>query len=223
MNSQFGKDYSSDEDAAFPNGRVYVIDDDVEVLNVVTAMLAVSGYNVKSYNSPSEFLADSVSLAPGVVVTDQVMQDVEGIEIQRRLSSRPNHFKVILVTAFPRTSLAVAAMKYGAVTVLDKPFQRSELLLAVVEAFRQLLQTDSFNTTLPPVLPSGASYLERLSQRERDVILLVYRGDTNKSIGIQLGISFKTVEKHRSCAMKKLQVQSVAALVQLMDRDLGKG
>ncbi|HRA89207.1 MAG TPA: LuxR C-terminal-related transcriptional regulator, partial [Planctomycetaceae bacterium] len=159
----------------------------------------------------------------GVVVTDQVMQDVEGIEIQRRLSSRPNHFKVILVTAFPRTSLAVAAMKYGAVTVLDKPFQRSELLLAVVEAFRQLLQTDSFNTTLPPVLPSGASYLERLSQRERDVILLVYRGDTNKSIGIQLGISFKTVEKHRSCAMKKLQVQSVAALVQLMDRDLGKG
>ena len=205
-----------------PNGRVYVIDDDLEVLNVVTAMLTLSGYDVTAYDSPSKFLAESGSLPAGVVVTDQVMHHVEGIEVQRRLSSRPNHFKVILVTAFPRTSLAVAAMKYGAVTVLDKPFKRAELLLAVGEAFRQLHQTDSFNSTLPPVLASGGSYLERLSQRERDVILLVYRGATNKSIGIQLGISSKTVEKHRSNAMKKLQVTSIASLIQLIDRDLRK-
>lgn len=209
------------QDAAFPNGRVYVIDDDQEVLNVVTAMLQVSGYDVKAYNVPSVFLADSKTLPPGVVVTDQVMHHVEGIEVQRQLSARPNHFKVILVTAFPRTSLAVTAMKYGAVTVLDKPFKRAELLLAVAEAFRQLHQADEFNSTLPPRLPSGESYVDRLTQRERDVIMLVYRGDTNKSIGIQLGISFKTVEKHRSSAMKKLQVNSMASLIQLMDRDRG--
>lgn len=201
--------------------RVYLIDDDLAVLKVIDTMLRISGYEVRAYSSPSDFLEDSEQLPPGVVVTDQVMNLVEGIEVQRRLSARPNHFKVILITAFSTTSLAVAAMKNGAVTVLDKPFDRAELLAAVKEAFRQLKHGDSFDEVLPPVLPFGESYLDRLSVRERDVILLIYKGGTNKSAGIQLGISFKTVEKHRSSAMKKLQVSSMASLVRLLDRDLG--
>lgn len=200
--------------------RVYLVDDDPAVLRVINTMLQISGYDVRAYSSPSEFLTDSEQLPPGVVVTDQVMHQVEGIEVQRRLSARPNHFKVILVTAFPTTSLAVEAMRIGAVTVLDKPFDRVELLAAVKEAFRQLKHADSFNEVLPPVLPPGESYLDRLSLRERDVILLVYKGGTNKSAGIQLGISFKTVEKHRSSAMKKMQVSCIASLVRLLDRDL---
>jgi len=202
--------------------RVYLVDDDLAVLKVIDTMLRISGYEVRAYSSPSEFLDDSEQLPPGVVVTDQVMNLVEGIEVQRRLSARPNHFKVILITAFSTTSLAVAAMKNGAVTVLDKPFDRTELLAAVKEAFRQLKQADPFDEVLPPVLPSRESYLDRLSLRERDVILLIYRGCTNKSTGIQLGISYKTVEKHRSSAMRKLEVSSMASLVRLLDRDLGR-
>jgi two-component system response regulator FixJ len=201
--------------------RIYLVDDDPDVLKVVASMLQLSGYEVRAYNSPSEFLEDSQHLPPGVVITDQVMHGIVGIEVQRFLSARPNHFKVILVTAFPTTSLAVEAMKNGAVTVLDKPFERTELLAAVSEAFRQLKNVDSFDERLPPVLPPGKSYLDRLSVREREVILMIYRGATNKATGIQLGISFKTVEKHRSGAMKKLEVSSLASLIRLLDRDLG--
>jgi two-component system response regulator FixJ len=215
-------DAVSSERSAHLAEQVYVVDDDLAVLKVIETMLRMSGYEVRAYSSPTEFLADSEQLPPGVVVTDQVMHLVQGIEVQRRLSARPNHFKVILVTAFSTTSLAVAAMKNGAVTVLDKPFDRAELLAAVKEAFRQLKHVDSFNEVLPPVLPQGNSYLDRLSPRERDVILLIYKGGTNKSAGIQLGISFKTVEKHRSSAMKKLEVSSVACLVRLLNRDLGR-
>ncbi|MBC7968447.1 MAG: response regulator transcription factor [Fuerstia sp.] len=211
----------SSDRSAYLAERVYLIDDDLAVLKVIDTMLRISGYEVRAYSSPSEFLDDSEHLPPGVVVTDQVMHLVEGIEVQRRLSARPNHFKVILITAFSTTSLAVAAMKNGAVTVLDKPFDRTELLAAVKEAFRQLKHGDSFDEVLPPVLPPGESYLDRLSLREREVILLIYKGGTNKSAGIQLGISFKTVEKHRSSAMKKLEVSSMASLVRLLDRDLG--
>ncbi|MEJ7590113.1 MAG: response regulator [Planctomycetaceae bacterium] len=210
------------ERSAYLAERVYLLDDDPAVLRVIDTMLQISGYDVRAYSSPSEFLEDAEHLPPGVVVTDQVMHLVEGIEVQRRLSARPNHFKVILVTAFPTTSLAVEAMKNGAVTVLDKPFDRAELLAAVKEAFRQLKYADSFNEVLPPVLPPGESYLDRLSLRERDVVLLVYKGGTNKSAGIQLGISFKTVEKHRSSAMKKMQVSCIASLIRLLDRDLGR-
>jgi len=202
--------------------RVYVIDDDQAVLDVMHMMLQQAGYDVQAYQSSSTFLEDAPGLAPGVVVTDQVMSQIEGTEVQRQLSSRPNHFRVILVTAFPRTSLAVTAMKGGAVTVLDKPFHRRELIDAVEEGFRQLQSAGSDDETLPPVLPDKGSYLDRLSPREREVIQMVYSGATNKAIGIQLHISIKTVEKHRGKAMRKLEVTSLARLVRLMDRELGR-
>lgn len=202
--------------------RVYVIDDDKAVLDIIQLMLQQAGYDVRAYQFSAQFVEDSAELPPGVVVTDQVMNQVEGIEVQRHLSARPSHFRVILVTAFPRTSLAVAAMKCGAVTVLDKPFDRRELIEAVEEGFRQLHNAESFEQALPPILPDNGSYLNRLSEREREVIQLVYEGATNKAIGIQLGISIKTVEKHRGKAMKKMQVLSLASLVRLMDRELGR-
>lgn len=216
----------SESHDAFAGGvagrRVYAIDDDAAVLEVVQMMLRAAGYDVRAYQSSAQFVAEAGQLPPGVVVTDQVMNQVEGIEIQRRLSARPNDFRVILVTAFPRTSLAVAAMKSGAVTVLDKPFDRRELLEAVEEGFRQLQNAESSEQALPPLLADGESYLSRLSEREREVIQLVYEGATNKGIAIQLGISIKTVEKHRGKAMKKMQVSSLASLVRLMDRELGR-
>ncbi len=213
------------QDSASGNGSakiVYVIDDDQPVLDVIQMMLAQAGYSVRPYQSSTRFVEECRELLPGVVVTDQVMGDVEGIEVQRHLAARPNHFRVILVTAFPRTSLAVAAMKSGAVTVLDKPFDRRELLLAVEEGFRQLHDVEGQDHSLPPVLPDNESYMGRLSSREREVIQLVYEGATNKAIGIQLAISIKTVEKHRGKAMKKMEVASVASLVRLMDRELGR-
>ncbi|MBL8819068.1 MAG: response regulator transcription factor [Planctomyces sp.] len=205
------------------NRRVYVIDDDSAVLNVLQFMLQQSGYDVQGYQSSIEFLRQSETLPPGVVVTDQVMSQAEGIEVQRQLANRPHQFRVILMTAFPRTSLAVAAMKAGAVTVLDKPFDRADLLAAVEEGLRQLSDTSDVDQALPPVLPNGETYLSRLSDREREVIQLVYDGATNKSIGIQLKISIKTVEKHRGKGMKKMNVTCLASLIRLMDRELGRG
>lgn len=212
---------ATEDRSAYVVERVYLLDDDPDVLKVVESMLQISGYAVLAYRSPTEFLAATDNLAPGVVITDQVMHGMLGIEVQRRLSARPNHFKVILVTAFSTTSLAVEAMKNGAVTVLDKPFNHKELLAAVTEAFRQLRHAGAFDENLPPVLPSGEQYLDRLSVRERDVILQIYKGATNKSAGIQLGISGKTVEKHRSSGMRKLEVTSLASLIRLLDRELG--
>jgi FixJ family two-component response regulator len=113
-------------------------------------------------------------------------------------------------------------MKSGAVTVLDKPFDRRELIDAVEEGFRQLKDAETVDHALPPVLPENETYLKRLSEREREVIQMVYDGSTNKAIGIELGISTKTVEKHRGKAMKKMQVLSLASLVRLMDRELGR-
>ena len=147
----------SDERSAYLVERVYLLDDDPDVLKVVESMLQISGYVVQTYRYPTEFLAATEHLAAGVVITDQVMHGMLGIEVQRQLSARPNHFKVILVTAFSTTSLAVEAMKNGAVTVLDKPFNHQELLAAVTEAFRQLRHAGAFDEAFASRIALGAA------------------------------------------------------------------
>ena len=222
MNTTVPSSQSGGSEAPRQRRRVYAIDDDVAVLQVLQMILQQADCDVVTYSSPLEFLGQVETLPPGVIVTDQVMAQVEGIEVQRQVAGRPNQFRVILVTAFPRTSLAVTAMKAGAITVLDKPFDRTQLLQAVEEGFRQLNEVDASRDSLPPILPNGETYLSRLSDREREVIQLVYDGATNKSIGIQLGISIKTVEKHRGKGMSKMEVTCLASLIRLMDREMSR-
>ena len=183
--------------------RVYVIDDDQAVLDIIQIMLRQAGYDVQTYQSSARFAEDSPQLIPGVVVMDQVMKQI---------------VRVLLVTALPRTCLGVSAMNSGAATVLERTFHRQDLIEAVEEGFRQLQAAGSQGRLLPPVLSEKESYLDQLSAREREVIQLVCLGETNKAIAIQLGISSKTIEKHRSAAMKKLKVKSLVSLVRLVER-----
>ena len=216
---------SSDaDDPESPRNLVYIVDDDPNVMAVLRMMLDQAGFNTISFSSATEFLAQLPNLTQGMVITDQVMAETTGIDLLRRLvEQRPNDFRTILISAYPRTSLTVAAMKLGAITVLDKPFDRRELLQGLAEGFRRLNAAEDTDLTLPPMLPTGESYLDRLSGREREVILMVYQGKTNKGISIGLSLSIKTVEKHRARAMRKMSVNSLAGLVRLIDREMELG
>jgi FixJ family two-component response regulator len=208
-----------EEQRASSEHAVYVIDDDLAVLEFLRLSLDLAGYQPRCYQSASLFLQEVVDLVPGVVISDQVMAEMPGLELQRKLVESLPAFRFILISGYPRTSLAVASMRLGAISVLDKPFDRRELLEAVAEGFRQLEISREQSAALPPVLPDGRSYLSLLSRQELSVIQLVYEGATNKAISIQMGLSVKTVEKHRSRAMRKLQVNSVAGLVRLVQRE----
>ncbi len=200
--------------------RVYVIDDEVQVLEIIEIQLQSAGFDVVTFSSPEPFLAQLPSLPSGVVLADQRMPFADGLEVQRRLRERPNDFKLILLSGFPETRIAVEAIRQGAITVLDKPYNKDELLLSLNTAFSELDRCINEDSGLPDPLPGGRLYLESLSKREREVIDLVYRGETNKSVAITLGISIKTVEKHRGKAMRRMHVNSLAELIRLMDREL---
>lgn len=207
-----------------PDRSICLTGGDTGVLIAVSSVLSSQGYEVHRFATAAELLQAAHSVSPGVVVvccengTDNCPD--EPIALVYRLPA----FRVILVAAFPRASFVVAAIRAGAVTVLDTPLDSDSLISAVREGIGQLdcaTQFDEAHPGLPPVLPRGQCYLDRLSARERDVMQLVFAGATNKSIGIQLGISIKTVEKHRGRAMQKLEVDSVAGLIRLMDREQG--
>ncbi|MCR9200447.1 MAG: response regulator [Planctomycetaceae bacterium] len=210
---------STDESPINSKGNIYVIDDELQVLEVIEMQLTAVGYNVKSFSRPTEFLSQLESLPKGIVISDQRMPEVEGLGVQQAVKPYPHKFQLILLSGYPETRVAVEAMKQGAVTVLDKPYNKEQLLSSIEEAFDQLRTGVRDDAGLPPILPGGETYGSRLSSRERQVIDLVYEGETNKSIGIKLGISIKTVEKHRGKAMRKMEVSSLAELVRLIDRE----
>ncbi len=201
---------------------VYVVDDEIQVLDVISLQLNAAGYNVRTFSRAPEFLESLPKLDAGVVLCDQRMPELNGLEVQQKLKPFGNKFALIILSGYPETSVAVTAMKRGAVTVLDKPYHKDQLLASLEDAFAILDRASNDEQGLPPVLPNGELYLDRLSERERQVVDLVYDGETNKSIGIRLGISIKTVEKHRGKAMKKMAVASLAELIRVMDRELGR-
>lgn len=198
---------------------VYVIDDEVQVLEVIEMQLTAAGFAVQAFMRPQDFLQKLDQLEPGVVISDQRMPEIEGLKVQQELKNWSHKFQLIILSGYPETRVAVQAMKQGAVTVLDKPYDKAKLLESLDEAFVALSRAILEDTGLPPILPNGDTYADRLSTRERQVVELVYEGETNKSIGIHLGISIKTVEKHRGKAMRKMEVNSLAELVRLIDRE----
>jgi len=202
--------------------RVYVLDDEDQVLEVIDMQLRAAGYDVVTFDSSIDFLAQAEKLPAGVLISDQRMPDVDGLTLQKHLHKMNHRFQVILLSGFPETRVAVQAMKQGAVTVLDKPYDKKQLLASIEDAFRILNRATVDEQGLPPLLPAGERYLDRLSAREREVIDLVYEGQTNKSIAIALEISIKTVEKHRGKAMRKMSVTSLAELIRVIDRELGR-
>lgn len=198
---------------------VYVIDDELQVLEVIEMQLKAAGFLVSAFSRPRDFLDQVDELPAGVVISDQRMPDLEGLEVQQALKSWSHRFQLILLSGYPETRVAVQAMKQGAVTVLDKPYNKDQLLESLSDAFGALARAVLDDSGLPAILPNGEIYADRLSAREKQVVDLVYEGETNKSIGIKLGISIKTVEKHRGKAMRKMEVNSLAELVRLIDRE----
>lgn len=198
---------------------IYIVDDDQDVLKMMHLVLSRASYSATCFSHPVSFLNSLPELRAGIVITDQNMPVVDGLELQRELFQYDETFQLIVISGYPNTSVAVEAMRTGAVTVLDKPCPREVLLKAVEDAVHEFHKKQLSNVGLPNPLSRGQSYLDRLTPRESEVVALVYQGKTNKAIGIQLEIAMKTVEKHRKSVMEKLEVSSLASLIRLIERE----
>ncbi len=196
---------------------VYLLDDDEAVVRALARVLEAEGYRTSSYTSASEFLADHDPEVPGCLVTDLVMPDMSGLELQRALSDRGFTRPIVFVTARGDMPTTVEGMRAGAVSFLAKPVRKSELLPTVREALAKDAATRSQQSEQHRV----AELLERLTPREREVMQLVVQGLRNKQIANQLGTSEKTVKVHRGRLMGKMRVTSVAALATLLVRTDG--
>jgi two-component system, LuxR family, response regulator FixJ len=194
-----------------PEAIIYVIDDDDAVRQSLEFLLKTAGMAVRGFEHAGAFLEILPQIRHGVVVTDVRMPDIGGIDLLRSLKQTNPDLPVIVITGHGDISLAVEAMKIGAVDFLEKPFD-DDLLVASVRA---ALDRDADVAKRKAELGNISEKLAALSNRERQVLDGLVAGNANKTIAFDLGISPRTVEIYRANVMTKMAANSLSDLVRM--------
>lgn len=194
-----------------PESIVYVIDDDDAVRESLEFLLKTAGVSVRGFDSAKAFLDVLPAIKSGCVITDVRMPEITGIDLLRRIKENGLDIPVIVITGHGDISLAVEAMKIGAVDFLEKPFD-DDLLLAAV---RSALNTEAGAARHKAELAEIHDKLAALSNRERQVLEGLVAGKANKVIAFDLGISPRTVEIYRANLMTKMSANSLSDLVRM--------
>ena len=192
---------------------VFVVDDDISVRESLESLIAEAGWRPEVFESAQEFLAHPRQALPSCLVLDVSLPDLNGLDLQTRIADRMD-LPIIFITGHGDIPMTVRAMKAGAVEFLTKPFAPEVLLSAIgaaIERSRVSLDTEADLRAL-------RGRYESLSLREQQVMGLVVRGQLNKQVGGELGISEITVKAHRGKMMRKMRARSLPELVNLAAR-----
>ena len=193
------------------NDTVFIVDDDESVRDAISVMLDSVGVPNQAFESAVAFLEAHDEATEGCLVLDIRMPGMSGLELQESLQAQDIKIPIVFITGHGDVPMAVEAMRKGAVNFIRKPFRDQELLDAINEA----LQVGSGRVAEQEQLNAARETIEALTPREFEVFQLVCEGKANKVIAIDLGISERTVEIHRSQAMHKTGSRSLADLVRL--------
>lgn len=190
---------------------VHIVDDDASFLAATSRLLKASGFAVNTFSSARDFLAQRDIDAPGCVVADLQMPEMNGLDLQTALGRTRNPLPILLLTGHGDIPSSVRAMRGGAEDFLIKTAPKAELL----DAIRRAVARDAREREARARRREVSARLETLTAREREVFDHVVRGQMNKQIGHDLGISERTVKHHRHAITTKLRVPSVAELTRL--------
>jgi FixJ family two-component response regulator len=193
---------------------VFVVDDDPSVREALSSLLRAVGWQVKTFESAAEFLAQPVPVGAACLVLDVRLPGVSGLDLQRVLAERGDTLPIIFITGHGDIPMSVQAMKAGAVEFLPKPFREKELLGAIELA----LERDAASLGERREVADIRERIALLSDRERQVMDLVVKGLLNKQVAARLGIVEITVKVHRRRVMQKLGMSSLPELVRLVAR-----
>jgi len=190
---------------------VYIVDDDASFLSATSRLLRASGLAVKTFGSAGEFLTQRDADAPGCVVADLRMPEMNGLDLQAALLRTRNPLPILFLTGHGDIPSTVRAMRDGAEDFLEKRAPKGKLL----DAVKRALARDACERERRARQRELKVRFDKLSERERQVLGHVVSGRLNKQIADDLGIHERTVKLHRTAITTKLGVPSVAELTRL--------
>jgi len=194
-----------------PRQQVYVVDDDEPVRDAIGMLLETVDIPYQTFASAQAFLDVYDQSCGGCLVLDIRMPGISGLELQQKLIDMKAPIPIVFITGHGDVPMAVEAMKRGAVDFIRKPFRDQELLDRVNEA----LNVDADKRARQNAVADLHQRIAALTPRELEVFARVASGQANKVVAIELGISERTVEIHRSQVMHKTGARSLADLVRI--------
>ena len=185
--------------------NIFLVDDDATACHALSVFLDGSGYNARSFPSAEAFLEEAGGAVEGVMLLDQRMTGMSGLELQAELARRGIALPIIFITGRGNVQMSVRAIKAGAIDFIEKPFNNEDLLASIREAFSRIDNSKK--------IAELRQHHASLTRREQEVMKHVVAGMPNKDIAERLGVCDRTIEAHRSRAMKKMRVESIPDLV----------
>jgi FixJ family two-component response regulator len=191
------------------NRNIFLVDDDAAVCHALSVFLEASGYGVKAFPSAEAFLEAVEGPVEGIMLLDQRMTGMSGLELQAELARRGIDLPIIFITGHGDVRMSVKAVKAGAIDFLEKPFSNEDLLASISEAFARANVSKKHRNLIAELKRRHDS----LTAREREVLKHVVAGISNRNLADMLGVSDRTIEVHRSRVMKKMAADSLPDLV----------
>lgn len=193
---------------------VYLVDDDDAVRDSLGLLLRSIGLDCELYASALDFLEHYDPKRQSCLVADIRMPGLSGLELQQRLNEQRTEVPIIFITGHGDVPMAVNAMKAGAADFIQKPFRDQDL----IDRIHKALDGDKERRVTRAEEDAIRARLALLTPRETEVMQRVVRGQANKVIAMDLGVSQRTVELHRARVMRKLKMRSLAELVHAVDK-----
>lgn len=192
--------------------KIYIVDDDDDIRTSLQRALSKRGFEVETFGSAPEFLETYDPASHGCLILDHGMPGMTGLELQARLNESNIQIPIIFITGHGGVPESVRAIKAGAIDFLEKPF-RQEVL---VERINVALETDAKIREESSALSQVRTRFQSLTDREREIALWMVENPSNassKEVARNLDISPRTVDHHRARILEKMQVRSIAELV----------
>ena len=193
---------------------VFVVDDDASVREAIASLVRSVRLDVHTFGSAQELLDAECLDRPACLVLDVRLPGSSGLDLQRELRARGIGIPIIFLTAYGDVPMSVRALKEGAIEFLIKPFRDQDLL----DAIQQGLERSRSERRLQTELTELRRRFDSLTPRERQVMVEVVAGLSNKKIAAGLGTSEATIKLHRGQVMQKMRAGSLAELVRIAER-----
>ena len=190
---------------------IFVVDDDSHVREALRDVLEEDGRIVEDYETCKTFLEAYRPGREACLLIDAYLNGMNGLELLQRLRDAGDRLPAIMITDAADVTMAVQAMKAGALDFIEKPVDRHDLLASVERALEQSRGSSKAFAWQK----TAAKHIAELTPRQRQIMELVLAGHPSKNIAADLGISQRTVENHRASIMKKTGAKSLPALARL--------
>ena len=179
--------------------RIFFVDDDLQICNVVGEMFEESGYEIHTFRSASDCLEKITSHKCDLLITDLRLPDMNGMEFFQKIKNSAPWIPVMVLTGYGDIPTAVSAVKAGVADFVEKPIDRDSFIRRI----NSILQTGK----------SGYEYVDKLlTKSEKRVLKLVLEGKGSKEIAFILKRSKRTIDAHRYNIMRKLGVSNLVGL-----------